>query len=274
MQYGFVIPGGDVATQVTVAQEIEAAGWDGVFIADAVYGIDPWVVLSAMAVKTERVRLGTLLTPASRRRPWKLASETATLDHLSHGRMVLPVGLGAIDTGFGNVGEQTDRKVRAQLLDETLELVTRFWSGKPFKFAGAHYQVDWDLEHWLYAPVQTPGIPIWVVGAWSYQRSMQRALRYDGLLTAKIQADGSFPDITPADIQAIKQYVDEQRTQESPFDIIVEGVTPIGDGEKAASIVAAYAQAGATWWIESMWTAPGGMDAVRERIKQGPPRIA
>jgi alkanesulfonate monooxygenase SsuD/methylene tetrahydromethanopterin reductase-like flavin-dependent oxidoreductase (luciferase family) len=271
MHYGFVIPGGDVDVLLEVAQEIEAAGWDGVFIADGVYGTDPWVSLAAIATRTNRVRLGTLLTPVSRRRPWKLASETATLDRLSNGRVTLTVGLGAIDTGFDRVGEQTERAVRAQLLDEGLEVITRFWSGQPFRYEGQHYQVNWGTD-WLYTPVQTPRIPIWVVGAWPKERSLQRALRYDGLLAARIDPSSGFAQITPADVREIKQYIDTHRTGETPFDLIVEGVSPIGSLEEAAATVRPFAEAGATWWIESMWEVPGGLETVRRRIHQGPPR--
>ena len=272
MKYGFVIPGGDVDTLVEVAQQIEDAGWDGVFVADGVYGTNPWISLAAIAVCTKRASIGTLLTPASRRRPWTLASEAATLDRLSHGRVILPVGLGAIDTGFDRVGEQTDRKVRAQLLDESLEIITRFWSGKPFQFDGNHYHVNWGTE-WTYTPVQAPRIPIWVVGAWRREQSMRRALRYDGVLLTKMQAEGSFTDITPADVQDVTAYVTQRRTEKTPFDIVIEGVSPIGVPEQATAVVAPFAQAGATWWIESMWGSPGGMDAVIARIKQGPPRV-
>lgn len=270
MKYGFVIPGGDVETLIDIAEQIENAGWDGVFVADGIYGTDPWISLAAIAVRTQRVRIGTLLTPASRRRPWKLASETATLDRLSHGRVILPVGLGAIDTGFDRVGEQVDRKIRAQLLDESLEIITRLWSGQPFQFDGTHYHVNWDVD-WPYTPVQTPRIPIWVVGAWRRKHSMQRALRYDGVLIAKMQDNGSFGEVTPVDVQQVKQYIDQNRSEKTPFDIIIEGVTPIGELDQADAVVAPFAQAGATWWIESMWGSPGGMDAVVARIKQGPP---
>ncbi len=272
MKFGFVIPGGDVETLLQIAQEIEAYGWDGVFVADGVYGTDPWIALAAIAIRTSRVRIGTLLTPASRRRPWKLASETATLDRLSHGRVILPVGLGAIDTGFEKVGEQTDRKVRAQLLDESLEVVTRFWSGQPFHYQGTHYHVNWDVD-WSYTPVQKPRIPIWVVGAWPRERSLLRALRYDGLLAVAIQSDGSFTPTTPTGIRAIKEFIDVRRSEETPFDIIVEGVTPLDAPEQGISIVSSFANAGATWWIESMWDIPGGLDIVRARVKQGPPKI-
>ncbi len=139
MHYGFIIPRGDVETILEMAIEAEEAGWDGVFYWDGIYiesaGLmyDPWVILAAMALQTKRVRLGAVLTPLSRRRPWKLARETVTVDHLSHGRLIVPVGLGALDDGgFAKVGEATDRKVRAELLDEGLEILTGLWSGKPF----------------------------------------------------------------------------------------------------------------------------------------------
>jgi alkanesulfonate monooxygenase SsuD/methylene tetrahydromethanopterin reductase-like flavin-dependent oxidoreductase (luciferase family) len=274
MRYGFVIPGGDVGTLVEVAAEIEAAGWDAVFVADSVYGTDPWVSLGAIGARTERVRLGTLLTPVSRRRPWKLASELATLDRLTNGRALLAAGLGAIDTGFDRVGEATDRKVRAQLLDEGLELITRFWSGKPFKYEGQHYKVSWGKD-WLYTPVQQPRVPIWVVGAWPRPASMRRAARWDGLLANVLSNDGSFHQPTPDDIRAMKLFIEEERGkhgQSGPFDIVVEGLTPGDNADRAAEILVPLAEAGVTWWIESMWTAPGGMKAVLKRIRQGPPQ--
>jgi alkanesulfonate monooxygenase SsuD/methylene tetrahydromethanopterin reductase-like flavin-dependent oxidoreductase (luciferase family) len=223
-------------------------------------------------VKTERVRLGTLLTPVSRRRPWKLASELATLDRLSHGRAVLCAGLGATDTGFESVGEATDRKTRSQLLDEGLELLTLFWNGKHFKYKGEHYKINWNVG-WLYTPVQQPRVPIWVVGAWPREASMRRPLRYDGVLAAKMTGPGAFEQPTPDDIRAIKAFVDENRTETTPFEIIVEGVTPGDDAGRTAAILQPYAEAGVTWWIESMWDVPGGMKAVRRRIKQGAPGV-
>lgn len=275
MRYGFVIPGGDVGTLLEVAQEIEAAGWDAVFVADAVYGTDPWVSLGAIGARTERVRLGTLLTPVSRRRPWKLASELATLDRLTNGRALVTVGLGAIDTGFDRVGEATDRKVRAQLLDEGLELMARFWSGKPFKYEGRHYKVNWG-KAWLYTPVQQPRVPVWVVGAWPRPVSMRRAARWDGLVASTLSADGAFSQPTPAEVSAMKDFIDEERArtgQSAPFDIIIEGVTPGDNADKAAELLVPMSEAGVTWWIESMWDSPGGMKAVLKRIRQGPPAV-
>lgn len=278
MQYGFIIPRGDIRTIVELAREAEAAGWDGVFYWDGIYiesagpTYDPWVVLAAIAMRTERIRIGAMLTPPSRRRPWKLARETVTLDHLSNGRLILPVGLGALDDGgFTKVGEVMDRKIRAQLLDESLEILTGLWSGKPFSFHGEHYHVE--EMTFLPPPVQSPRIPIWVVGAWPRMKSMQRVLRYDGLLPNKMNADGSIGEITPADIQAIKAYIREHRSQTTPFDIVWEGETSGIDRELDSEIVRPFVDAGITWWMESRWSAPKSPDEVGDRIRQGPPRI-
>jgi alkanesulfonate monooxygenase SsuD/methylene tetrahydromethanopterin reductase-like flavin-dependent oxidoreductase (luciferase family) len=271
VKYGFVVPGGDVWDHVKFAEEIEAAGWDAVFVADMVYGVDPWVSLAACAMRTERVKLGPLLTPVSRRRPWKLASESATLDRLSKGRAVLCVGLGALDTGFAQVGEATDRKARAQLLDEGLELLTRFWTGKPFRYEGQHYMVDWG-EDWTYSPVQER-VPIWVVGAWPREASVRRALKYDGLIAAKMSDAGEFGAITAADAREIRAFVEENRAGDGPFDILTEGNTPGDNPDRQREMVAPLAEAGVTWWIESPWDIPGGLDAALARVRQGPPRV-
>src|SRR5215470_16870203 len=242
MQYGFIIPHGTIFELAQLAQEAEASGWDGIFYWDGIYikeagsMYDPWIVLAAIAMRTTRIRLGTMLTPISRRRPWKLARETVTLDHLSRGRLILPVGLGALeDGGFTKVGEITDTRQRAELLDESLEILTGLWSGNPFSFHGKHYNVE--EMTFLPPPVQSPRIPIWVVGAWPSQKSMQRTLRYDGLLPTKIASGDAQPSITPEDIRAMKAYIDEHRGQSTPFDIVQEGETPGEDGERAREIV-------------------------------------
>ena len=275
MRYGFVIPTGDPRTVAELAREVEEAGWDGAFYWDGIClgemdTYDPWVVMAAMAMRTERVRIGAVLTPPARRRPWKLARETMTLDHLSGGRLVLPVGLGALDDGgFSKVGEPTDRRVRARLLDESLEILTGLWSGEPFSYEGEHYR----FEEMTFRPppVQRPRIPIWVVGAWPSEKSMRRALRYDGVLPATVGGSAGSPGVTPDTIREIKQYVEENR--DDAFDIVWEGQTPGEDSERAASIVRSFAEAGATWWIESMWTPPNAPDDLRARIEQGPPNL-
>ena len=272
MRYGFIIPRGDPRAVAELAGEVEAAGWDGAFYWDGINigdmeTYDPWVVMAAMAMRTERVRIGAMLTPPARRRPWKLARETIALDHLSGGRLVLPVGLGALDDGgFSKVGEPTDRRVRARLLDESLDILTGLWSGEPFSYEGEHYRLE--EMTFLPRPVQRPGIPIWVVGAWPSEKSMNRALRYDGLLAYTTRGE-----VTPEDIRAMKAYVEENRSRDTPFDIVWEGETPGDDPGRAAQIVRPFADAGVTWWIESMWTPPNEPEDLRARIRQGPPSI-
>ena len=209
--------------------------WDGICVG-GMDTYDPWVVMAAMAMRTEKVRIGAVLTPPARRRPWKLARETVALDHLSNGRLVLPVGLGALDDGgFSKVGEPTDRKVRAQLLDESLEILTGLWSGEPFSYSGEHYRLE--EMTFLPPPVQKPRIPVWVVGAWPSRKSMGRALRYDGVLAAAVGAGPESPGVTPQTIREIREYVGENRDEDGTFDIVWEGQTPGEDPRQAASIV-------------------------------------
>jgi alkanesulfonate monooxygenase SsuD/methylene tetrahydromethanopterin reductase-like flavin-dependent oxidoreductase (luciferase family) len=274
MKYGFVLPWGDARTAADFAYDAEQAGWDGFFVWEPVWGIDAWVALTAAAMRTERIKLGTMLTPLSRMRPWKLASETATLDNLSNGRVILAVGLGAVDSGFESFGEVTDRKTRAELLDEGLEIVTGLWRGQPFSYEGKHYKVKETTFMPPPPPVQQPRIPIWVVGAWPRMRSMRRAMRYDGLLPSIQGQDGVWSDMTPDALREIKAFVEANRTETTPFDIIMEGETPGDDREQAAATVRPWADAGATWWMEGMWSASrddAGRQAVREHIRRGPP---
>lgn len=279
MKFGFVLPYGDARTVADSAAEAEQAGWDGFFVWEPVWGIDAWVALAAAAMQTKRIRLGTMLTPISRMRPWKLASETATLDNLSHGRVILAVGLGAVDTGFEAFGEKTDRKMRAELMDEGLDILTGLWRGQPFDYSGKHYHIKATEFFPPPPPVQKPRIPIWVVGAWPSEKSMRRVVRYDGLLPQVIRPTEKGPraeQAGPDDIRAMKTYIDAQRAETTPFEIVVEGQTP-GRGLRAArAILKPWRDAGATWWNETMWDAmnqPGGVKAILKRIKQGPPQI-
>ncbi len=276
MRYGFVLPYGDARTAAELAHEAEQAGWDGFFVWEPVWGIDAWVCLTAAAMRTERIRLGTMLTPLSRMRPWKLASETATLDNLSGGRVILAVGLGALDSGFDAFGEVTDRRTRAELLDEGLDILTGLWRGQPFSYEGKHYHVKETTFSPPPPPVQQPRIPIWVVGAWPREKSMRRALRYDGLLPSVLGDDGQQRELTPDDLRALRDYVAANRAETTPFDIVMEGETPGDDPARAAAIVRPWADAGATWWIEALWNEPrdaDGLNAVRRRAAQGPPRL-
>ena len=269
MKFGFIVTVGDPRETADLAAQAEAHGWDGVFTWDGIAlgemdTYDPWIVMTAMAMRTERIRIGAMLTPPSRRRPWKLARETMTLDRLSGGRLVLPVGLGALDdAAFGNVGEPTSARVRAELLDESLEILEGLWSGRPYAHEGRHYQFG--PMTFRPTPVQQPRIPIWVVGSWPHDRSMQRTLRYDGIIVQTTD---------PKAIRDIAAYVEHQRPtslQGRPFEIIAGDTTP-ADPREAAKVVRPFADAGATWWLEADWQRPT-VDSQRARLAAGPPAL-
>ena len=275
MKYGFTLPYGDVSVAGEWAEAAEQAGWDGFFVWEPVYGWDAWVMLAAAAVRTKRIRLGTMITPLSRMRPWKLASEALTLDHLSGGRVTLSVGLGAIDVGFAAFGEETGRRERAELLDEGLDIVRGLWAGEPFRHEGARYRVDATALHYPPPPpVQRidgrPGIPVWVVGAWPFERSMRRALSHQGIIASVRGDDGGMRQPTPEELRRI---VDEIGPRDG-YDVVVEGTSSTSDRERAAAKVRPWAEAGATWYLEARWGVQEGavgMDSVRARLEAGPP---
>lgn len=276
MKYGFVQPRGDARTASELGREAEDAGWDGYFVWEPVWGIDAWVSLTAAAMTTNRIRLGTLLTPVSRMRPWKLASETATLDNLSGGRVTLSVGLGATDTGFTSFGEVVDRRERAELLNEGLDILTGLWAGQPFTYKGTHYTVEECTFLPPPPPVQQPRIPIWVVGAWGRPKSMERVLRYDGILPHVTGKDGEPRELTHADVRDIRAYLEERRPDGRRLDIIVEGTTPGDNPVEARRITQEWEDAGATWWIEAAWEQQDDAnlkERLLTRLRQGPPRV-
>ena len=164
MNFGFVFPGGEALAAAGCAQAAEAAGWTDLRLGAGV-GRGRLGEPHRRRLAHPARHLGTMLTPLSRMRPWKLAGETATLDRLSNGRVILAVGLGAPETGFANFGEVTDRKTRAKLLDEGLEIISGLWRGQPFSFSGKHYHITPVEFNPPPPPIQTP-IPIWVVGLW------------------------------------------------------------------------------------------------------------
>ena len=280
MNFGFIIPTGASNEIVELALEAEEAGWDGVFYYDDIYTdrktemSAAWPIMAAIAVTTKKVRLGSLLTAIGRRRPWEVARESVTVDHLSKGRLILPVGLGwAGDGAYTRAGMPSDRKVRAEMLDEGLEILDGLWSGKPFRYSGKHNQLK--TMTFIPRPVQMPRIPIWVVGAWPRPKSMRRVLKYDGLIPVIKKVDGSHEDVLPQKIQEMKAFVEKNRvvkgTMRRDFDIIKDGVTPMNE-KNARKIVAPYAESGATWWTETLWGVMR-IDDVKKRIQAGPPTL-
>jgi alkanesulfonate monooxygenase SsuD/methylene tetrahydromethanopterin reductase-like flavin-dependent oxidoreductase (luciferase family) len=263
----------DVKLLAALAREAETAGWDGFFLYDQIASeapkrlADPWVALTTIALNTERIRFGPLVTPLARRRPWKVAREAATLDHLSHGRMVLGVGLGAGRHEFDDLGEAADPKTRAAMLDEALDVLAGLWSGAPFSYSGQHYRVREAL--FLPPPVQTPRIPMWVGGIWPTRAPFRRAARWDGAFPHYRDSTGI--RMMPLDeLRKLLDFVRPLRTVEQPFDVVLRNKAPSGDKTRDAEIATSYAAEGVTWWLEGVEGRPH-LDDVRRCIHQGPP---
>jgi alkanesulfonate monooxygenase SsuD/methylene tetrahydromethanopterin reductase-like flavin-dependent oxidoreductase (luciferase family) len=254
MKYGVVLPGGPVTEQVELGRRAEEAGWDGVFVPELAYGVDAWTLLAALAATTHRVALGTNLTPLPWRRPWKVAAQVATLDRISGGRAVLGIGVGAVDPALPDAGEETDLRTRAEMMDEGIDLIRTLWSGGG-SYHGRHYRFTATPDDTGRATA-----PIWVVAVWPRPKSMRRVLRCDGIIT---QFTGPR---SPDDIRAIRDWL--AANGGSPdLDVVVDGETP-ADPAAAGAQVAPYADAGATWWLETRWMEPA---EITDRIAAGPP---
>jgi len=273
MQVGFVLPGGNATQQLELAILADQCGWDGVFVWEAAYGVDAWSLLAAMAAHTSRVKLGTLLTPLPWRRPWKVASQVMTLDQISQGRAVLTVGLGALATDLPDTGEVTDLRTRAEMLDEGIDLIRGLWDGHQ-SFHGKHYTYECardDLVQ-MARPVRNR-IPIWAVAAWPRPKSMRRVLRCDGVVPQWDLPDGR--EEAPDDARELRDWLADHDAAEG-FDVISQGETPAHDPRQASSLVAPWADAGCTWWLETRWDMPHygeeRMEQVRQRLAAGPPR--
>ena len=272
MQFGLALPYLGPRETAQLALLAEENGWDGVFVGDAVWTLDPIVGLSAAAMLTSRIRLGTMITPVPLRKPWKIASESAALDHLSQGRVTLGLGAGAVWMGWqGFPDEVTDTAARAQMLDETIDILTLLYQRQPFDYDGQHYHLKLsllDVMHYPPKPVQQPRIPLWVVGVWPRMKSMRRALKCDGLLPAKMDAQGQFGELIPADVREIRAFIAAERDPAQPYDIVVEGKTAGLSAAEKAEKLAAWQDAGVTWWIEPMWGE--SLERAEQIIRAGP----
>lgn len=286
VRYSINIPNfGDFADPrkvATVAAAAEQAGWDGLFVWDrVVLGKDerrgqplgdPWMLLTAAALATSRIRLGPLVTPVARRRPEQLARQVATLDSLSGGRVIFGAGLGgAIADEFGSFGEPTDPTLLAERLDEGLTLLQRYWSGEPVNHTGQHYRVH-DVTL-LPATVQRPRPSVWIAGYWPHRRPMRRAARWDGVVP--LFASAGYGNVPPVDeVREVVAYVQQHREEPAvPFDIVLGGVSP-GDPAEARDLIEPLREAGATWWDErQLEESPDlyQLTPVLRRIDQGPP---
>jgi alkanesulfonate monooxygenase SsuD/methylene tetrahydromethanopterin reductase-like flavin-dependent oxidoreductase (luciferase family) len=288
MRYSVNVPNfGEFASPevfADVARRVEEAGWDALLVWDHILEdksvhrdiADPWILLTAAALATHRIRLGTAITPIARRRPSKLAREVTTLDRLTGGRMILGAALGApVDDEYGSFGDTTDTKVLAERLDEGLHALDLLWSGEPVTFRGNQITID-DVV-FLPTPVQRPRVPIWIGGFWSHKAPMRRAARWDGA----IPATAGFEDARPPDVSDVRDLVTFLRTcrvdnglADRPFDIVVGGTSPAGPAA-GRDLLGPLADLGVTWWDERMpWgDALERAGPILRRIEQGPPRV-
>lgn len=248
-----------------LAGAAEEAGWDGLFVWDHIRWVgptavaDPWITLAAVAMATSRLRFGPLVTPLARRRPAKVARESATLDVLSGGRLVLGVGLGSdrFAGEFSSTGEELDDRVRAAMLDESLDILRAAWSGDAVTHRGDHYVVD--EVAFLPRPVQQPGVPIWVAGFPDNAKPRRRAGRYDGYFPVNLTS----ADQLASNVAELDEVRSAVGTPGAPFDVVV-ALAPDDDP-------APYLAAGATWSLSSFEPDTATVDAVSAVIAAGPP---
>lgn len=276
MKTGVALPYLGAKAVARLARLAEESGWDGCFVGDTIWGQDAMIALAAAALSTQRIRLGTMITPLPLRRPWKLASESLALDHLSDGRLTLGLGPGAVWMGWqGFPDEVSDNRLRAGMLDEGIDILTLLYQRKPFDYDGQYFHLKLsavDEIHYPPKPVQQPRIPLWVVGVVGKPKSMRRVLKCDGIIVEARRADAPFSDPTPEDIAAVRAFAAEQRRLDTPFDIVVNGSTHGLSNAEARQRLAALQSAGMTWWIEGLWELDE--EGAAARIRRCPPLAA
>jgi len=243
-------PFGDPKVLVELAVRAEAAGWDGVFLWDHVVSnsapiADCWTSLSAMATETRTIRIGSTVTPLPRRRPWIVARQASTVSRLSGGRVIVGVGLGSDESGdFSRFGEENDVRVRSSMLGEALDVMRSMWAGTPHAHSGEHYRVD--------IPAGTPEpfpIPLWMASSTRHARVIERAASCDGIFPI------SDHTLRPEELESI---VDRLRrggvSRDRRYDVAVSGnASPAWERPNPDGVdLAAMADAGATWWMESL----------------------
>ena len=278
MHYGIVMTTGDAADVAELAVLAERSGWEAIFTWEPVWGVDAWIALTAAAMRTSTIRLGTMLTPLPRRKPWDLATTTATLDRVSGGRVILSVGLGALHEGWTAFEADEGRRTRAELLDEGLDVLFGLWRGQPFSYQGKHYRVSPTTFQVPPPPVQQPRITTWCVGLVGSRRSMARAARCDGLLpnfrspTGPVTEERHSLDewsIAVRDITALRR----ERGETGPYDVVYETATDLTDRSAAIGHAKEVADLGITWYLDADWAGDPAdpIAALRRRITAGPP---
>jgi alkanesulfonate monooxygenase SsuD/methylene tetrahydromethanopterin reductase-like flavin-dependent oxidoreductase (luciferase family) len=266
MNFGYL---GNMRDLVDVAVEAEESGWDAVFLADHVnwkdmgFHVDPWIALGLIADRTSRVLIGTAITPVPRRRPTKLAREILTLHQHSGGRFIFGAGSGLWKSEFADLGDAADLKIRAEMLDEGLDLLQKTWSGDAFDHEGTHYRAK--------GQTFSPGgaeIPIWVGASWPSRAPFRRAARFDGVMA--MNRDFHNP-LSLDDVRDMSRFIAAHRETDKPFNL---GVAMNASDDAPADIdrAQAYSEAGADWWQEGVFPAAESLEALRATVRRGPPR--
>jgi len=275
MKFGLYVPNFGKSSHpqnlVEMAVEAEKSGWDGFFLWDHLVEWDKRLPLSdslttlaGIAAKTKKMRIGTTLSPIPRYKPWAVARQVTTLDHMSNGRMILSVGLGAVEScDYARFGEDPDNRVLAEKLDESLRIITGLWTGKKFNFQGKHFRVKPSV--FLPTPKQRPRIPIWVGGFWPRKGPFIRAAKWDGVLPLRVPE--KLPQ--PEDIREIVEFIEKHRKDEGRFDVATIGWT-IGNSPRDREKIQRYAKAGTTWWLESLYTKRDSPEKMLSSIRKGP----
>ena len=288
LQRGLAVPcfAEDPMELARLGIEAERAGFDGFFLWDhMVFSntgegppiVDPWLVLAVVAASTSRIRLGTMITPVPRRRPWQLARETTTLDRLSNGRLILGVGIGSPAYGdFGIFHEPSGERERAELLDEGLDVLAGLWSGEKFSYQGSHFTVD--PVRFTPTPVQRPRIPVWVGGVLPAARPIARAARWDGMVPIRF-AGGSLVRPSAEDIAETAAAIAAARGSAAAIDSaaafdsaaydMVVWAEIAAEPAEVPEIAVPYQASGATWWIETAKPEPRWWEGVQQRVAGG-----
>jgi len=258
-----------------LASTADAAGWDGFFLWDHIAFdwfdaelLDPWVLLGAVASSTERIKIGPMVTPLPRRRPQVVSKQAVTLDHLSNGRTVLGVELGGGKREFSDLNEAIDFKVRAEMLDEALEVVTGFWKGEPLTLHGKYYGVDGVTL--LPKPVQQPRIPIWVGG--NSRGARRRASRYDGWIMAGPAPSAGVEGLALNRVEESLGLIKRIKTDMATFDVVYIHDFP-DDERRLRNLVEGARAVGVTWLLEGIYGLRYTREEALKRVEKGPMRI-
>ncbi|MBN1214870.1 MAG: LLM class flavin-dependent oxidoreductase [Candidatus Lokiarchaeota archaeon] len=280
VKFGLNIPNfgsySNINNLINLAITAEKAGWEGFFLWDHIYlstrleknkqigipFVDPWVALTAIAMVTKNMKIGTYVTPLPRRRPWKLAREVVSLDCLSRGRLILGIGLGAPDFEYEGFGEEKNIITRAKKCDEGLEIIKGLLSGKEFSYKGKFYTI----KTVIFKPEPYNGIiPIWIGGRWPNKKPLERASKYNGFCPISASSE----KLSPNDIEEIVNLIKSCRSDINNFDVVIAGELPLNKTE-AKKIIYPFIESGITWWLDSINDWRGTLEEMEEYISNGP----